>query len=523
MLFNSLEFILVFLPLVWGAFFITARRGGSLSLYVLCAASLAFYAWWDYRYVWLLLGSIGFNFCCGLVIARQRIGRVTVGKKHGLIVGLAVNLSVLAYFKYANVFLHSLHDLTGIHVPLLPVLLPLGISFFTFTQIAFLVDVYRGFATEYRFLRYALFVTYLPHLIAGPILHHKAMMPQFARISGNSVPPEMIAMGLSMFALGLGKKVLIADEIAAVGSPMFALARVGDLSFFEAWFGAVAYTLQVYFDFSGYCDMAIGISLLFGIKLPINFDSPYKARNISDFWRRWHITLSRFLRDYLYIPLGGNRCGELRRYGNLLAMMLLAGLWHGAAWTFVVWGGLHGAYLAINHAWRALPVAHRIAGNRAWSIASWILTFVCVVVAWVFFRADNLEVACRMLAAMVGGGRGIVLPNGVRELVPGFSELVNGLRESGLPISWGSIYGLQQATLLIPPFLLLALFSPNTQQLFGPTRVALVENAAEDRGSRPSSASQWQPTFVWAIGCAALALVVITSLHRASEFLYYQF
>jgi alginate O-acetyltransferase complex protein AlgI len=520
MLFNSLEFMFVFLPVVWLLSYTAVRFGATAAVTLLGAASLLFYAWWDYRYVALLLLSIAFNFGCGVVLARGRIGSMAIVKKHALVFAIGVNLAVLGYYKYANFFLDSLHSATGMSVPLIEVVLPLGISFFTFTQLAFLVDVYRGFAAEYRFSRYLLFVTYFPHLIAGPILHHKEMMPQFDALERQSFRSELIAMGLSIFAMGLAKKVLLADQLATIASPVFALAREGPVSFFEAWFGALAYTLQLYFDFSGYCDMAIGISLMFGIKLPINFNSPYKARNIIDFWRRWHMTLSRFLRDYLYIPLGGNRHGPGHRYVNLFATMLLGGLWHGAAWTYVVWGGLHGAFLAINHAWQSRPLARRLRQHAAWTVFSVALTLFCVVVAWVFFRAESFDTAWRMLGAMFGGGRGLVVPDAARYVVPGFGAAVERLHDWGLPLSWGPVLGVQQAVILIPPLLLFVLFAPNTQELFGPARVAVTYGGVEERRS---AVVRWRPSYRWALGCVALAVAAMTALHRASEFLYYQF
>ena len=296
-------------------------------------------------------------------------------------------------------------------MPTTNILLPLGISFFTFTQIAFLVDVYRGKVREYDPVHYVLFVTYFPHLIAGPVLHHGQIMPQFADASIYRPSANNIAVGLAIFVIGLGKKVLLADTFSGYADPVFASAEAGATpATAAAWFGALAYTLQLYFDFSGYCDMAIGVSRMFNVQLPMNFASPYQARNIIEFWRRWHMTLSQFLRDYLYIPLGGNRHGEWQRYVNLMITMLLGGLWHGASWTFVAWGGLHGLYLVMNHLWRRVragasagthsPAANSLIG----SATSWALTFAAVVMAWVLFRAETLSGAWTMLRAMAGMG-----------------------------------------------------------------------------------------------------------------------
>jgi D-alanyl-lipoteichoic acid acyltransferase DltB (MBOAT superfamily) len=326
-----------------------------------------------------------------------------------LIVAICANLALLGYYKYANFFLSSINSLSGSQWSLGEFMLPLGISFFTFTQIAFLVDTYQGKVREFNFMHYLLFVTYFPHLIAGPVLHHREMMPQFAHSATYRIDWNNAATGLMLFALGLCKKILLADALAPYAGGVFNGVQhglaVGVLpTAYEAWAGALAYTLQIYFDFSGYTDMALGIALMFGIRLPINFDSPYKSTSIIEFWRRWHMTLSRFLRDYLYIPLGGNRHGEPRRYLNLMITMLLGGLWHGAGWTFVLWGALHGVYLTLNHLWRDLVAARFLRGVPRWLSApiGGLLTFVAVVSAWVLFRASDLAQAVTMLKAMYG-------------------------------------------------------------------------------------------------------------------------
>ena len=402
MLFNSFEFLFGFLPVAFLGFFIIARSSRVMAALWLAAASVFFYAWWNPRYVALLLGSVAFNYAMGYAIGRARAAGAPHRSWTLLVAAVGANLLLLGYYKYANFFLG---EVAGAAWVSWDILIPLGISFFTFTQIAFLVDVHRGIATEYRFVHYLLFVTYFPHLIAGPLLHHRQMMPQFDLARTYRVDLDNIAVGLTIFAIGLFKKVVLADQFALYADPMFGAAAEGQApSFAAAWGGTLAYTLQLYFDFSGYSDMAIGLSRLFNVKLPRNFWSPYKAASIIDFWRRWHITLSAFLRDYLYIPLGGNRRGPARRYVNVMVTMLLGGLWHGANWTFVFWGGLHGALLVANHAWRsaarrwALP---RVPGARVLSIG---LTFLCVAVAWVLFRADSLPTALRILAAMGGAG-----------------------------------------------------------------------------------------------------------------------
>src|SRR6266568_7401907 len=398
MLFNSYPFIFLFLPIALIGYFTLVRLNHLAPVIWLALASLAFYSVSNWQFVLLLLASIAFNYVIGLLLISKRPR--PAWRFAALTIGVAGDLLTLGYFKYAGFLAANLNaifstGLTG------DVLLPVGISFYTFTQIAFLVDAYRGNVARYALPHYALFVTYFPHLIAGPILHHKDMIPQFERAAMRRPDPHLILCGLIIFGIGLFKKTCLADGI----QPLVSLAFGPNApTFDQAWIGALAYTFQLYFDFSGYSDMAIGISLMFGIFLPLNFNSPYKAASIIDFWRRWHMTLSQFLRDYLYIPLGGNRHGPALRYVNLAITMLLGGLWHGAAWTFVVWGALHGTYLCINHAWNNFgpKIAPRFA--RAADIAGLILTFLAVVIAWVFFRAENMEWAIYVLAKMSDPG-----------------------------------------------------------------------------------------------------------------------
>lgn len=400
MLFNSYAFLLAYLPVTILGFFLLGRYGKAAGAAWLSACSLFFYAWWDYRYLVLLLASITGNYIVGSYIAQNA---ASAKGRRILVLGIAANLLLLAYYKYADFFISSSNALLGADWPILGVVLPIGISFFTFTQIAFLADAYAGKVTEYRFVYYVLFVTYFPHLIAGPVLHHKEMMPQFDEERNYRPDAANFAVGFTIFAIGLAKKVLIADNLAAYASPGFS-ADSQLPTFFLAWGSALAYTFQLYFDFSGYSDMAIGLSRIFGVRLPLNFNSPYKSRSIVEFWRRWHMTLSRFLRDYLYIPLGGNRCSKSRRYINLMITMVLGGLWHGAGWSFVIWGGLHGAFLVINQAWQSYP--HRLAHILSPPLRKLIgraLTFLCVVFAWVYFRSPDLSTANRIVIGMLGG------------------------------------------------------------------------------------------------------------------------
>jgi len=481
MLFNTYTFLLLFLPATVFAFHVLTRRGLYRGAFAaLMAASLFFYGWWSLRGLALLLVLIVANYqFTRLLIAWRNAS--PVGAKYLLIAGLAFNLSVLGYFKYFNFFLRQIDQLLGTHLPVVSVVLPLGISFFTFQKIALLVDAYKGKVDRIDWLEYSLFVSFFPQLIAGPIVHHSEVMPQFR--SRRPVDAACIATGLGIFSIGLAKKVLLADTLSVYVGPVFQAANFAPVSFADGWIAALAYTLQLYFDFSGYSDMAIGAALLFGIRLPLNFSSPYKSASIIEFWRRWHMTLSRFLRDYLYVPLGGNRHGETRRYFNLLLTMLLGGLWHGAGRTFILWGMLHGAYLIANHLWRAATGGREI---RAMRLLGRVLTFVAVVIGWVIFRAPNLSTAATMLASMAGLGASAAPP------------LVN----------------ISRAAELIAVLLALVWFAPNTQEL-----TAYVPAGAPLRVFEP--ARHWP-----GLRAAAAGLLIglsLLSLSKVTEFLYFQF
>jgi len=401
MLFTAFEFVFLFLPATFLGFMLLRRVGDIAGALWLIAASLFFYAFWNAAYLWLLVPSILVNYALGRALARQTAG---TAKKLLLAAGVATNLGVLAWFKYAGFLAANLGLLTGWDLALGTIVLPLGISFITFQKIAYLVDAYRGHARDPSFVRFALFVSFFPQLVAGPIVHHAEIMPQLQPGRWKRATATAAATGLSLFAIGMFKKVVLADGVAPIANLAFGEAAQGLAPApAAAWAGALAYTLQLYFDFSGYSDMACGLALLFGIRLPGNFYSPYKAASIIDFWRRWHITLSRFLRDYLYIPLGGNRKGPARRHINLFLTMLLGGLWHGAAWTFVIWGALHGAFLIVNHFWNALLRRDAKAPrSRIGRVFGWLLTFVCVMVAWVVFRAESTGAAMRIYEGMLG-------------------------------------------------------------------------------------------------------------------------
>lgn len=529
MLFNSLEFVFVFLPITILIFFRFGESGKyRWAMAFLVAASLFFYSWWNPKYLLLLIFSIIFNYLLGSFLSQPKeISSqffAQQNKKIGIILGVTVNLACIGYFKYANFFVDTFHDLWGYDYQLAEITLPLAISFFTFQQITYLIDAYQGKIKSSNFLDYCLFVSFFPQLIAGPIVHHKQILPQFTNKYNYKFKFENLSLGLTLFSLGLFKKAVFADSIAIYVNPVFDAAAQGvNLTFFEAWLGALAYTLQLYFDFSGYSDMAIGIGWMFGIKLPINFNSPYKALDISEFWRRWHITLSNFLRDYLYIPLGGNRKGKFRQDLNLMVTMLLGGLWHGAGWNFVFWGGLQGAYLIINHQWRLLSISL----GYNWKKTSWrhqllsrLITFLAVIFAWVLFRAQDIQTAQKLVQSMVGFN-GISLPKS-------FSSLLLFLQSWGIHFD-GLIVNLEVtnykiAALTIIFLLLIVWTAPNTQQWLGIDN----ENYSYDTKQQSSQNCrqknwQWQPNKVWGVISGILTVWALLNITKVSEFLYFDF
>jgi alginate O-acetyltransferase complex protein AlgI len=493
MLFNSYEFIFLFLTTTLIIFFGLLRfRLIKVALFWLTLSSFFFYGYWNPSYLILIILSLAFNHQIGgWIISAKREGKAT---KRLLWFGIFVNLLFIGYYKYANFFLTSFNRLFSTHFEILEIILPLGISFYTFTQVAYLVDIYReeNKQRNYDFVNYALFITYFPQLIAGPILRHDELIPQFNHPRTFIFSHKNFALGLTIFSLGLAKKVLIADHLSPWVVPVF--SHADSVGFIEAWVGALSYTFQLYFDFSGYSDMAIGLALMFNISLPINFDSPYKALSISDFWRRWHITLSHFLRDYLYIPLGGNRRGKSRRYINLMVAMLLGGLWHGAGWTYVVWGGLHGLYLCIDHGWKQLKI-------NLPKIIGWSITFLAVVFAWVLFRAHTFHEAIEIIKAMLGM-KGIVLPGNPQGKLSFLNQLgiqIQGWKDFAyLPeFNGNKAWSLLSLAILMACVVTL----PNTQQI----------------------AQKVKPTWWWSVLIGGLASVCLLSLNRVSEFLYFQF
>jgi alginate O-acetyltransferase complex protein AlgI len=515
MLFNSYEFLFAFLPLTWIGHEILRRFDlRTAATAWLAAASAVFYATWNSHLLLVLIGSILINYTFGQWLGRQaeKNGR---GSKALLILGLISNLGLLGYFKYTNFFVDNLDNLLGLDLVVAKIVLPIGISFFTFQKIAYLVDNYKGLARQRNFLEFLLFVLFFPQLIAGPIVHYSEVMPQFAR-SKLAPVVDRLAVGLTILVIGLIKKVVIADAMAIPASNLFDAAALGHQpALVESWIGTLCYALQIYFDFSGYSDMAIGLGWMFGIHLPVNFASPYKATSIADFWQRWHITLSRFLKAYLYIPLGGNRRGPERLYVNLFLTMLLGGIWHGAAWGFVLWGCLHGAMLILHRLWR---------GNKkqpARRLPSWLacgLTFLCVVLAWVPFRALDLQTAFTVYRGLAGLN-GVLLPSAIADWVAALPGL-------GALVSTGSLNVDRPLITLSMLVVLLAVvwLLPNSHQWFGKASPGLPsEGYPATVPAETSWRFKWQPNWVYAASFAIGFFICVVKLNDISPFIYFQF
>lgn len=507
MLFNSYEFLLVFLPLTILVFVLCGRLVGKRAAFgSLVVASLVFYARWNPSYVLLIAGSIVFNYGIGF-LQRRVIEKRGKGSKGLLAFGVIANLGLLGYFKYANFFVETVAKTTGLAWQIEPIILPLAISFFTFTQIAYLVDVWEGIVCSYSFLDYCFFVLFFPHLIAGPIVRHHEILPQVKESDGR-LKFDDLAVGLTVLAIGLFKKIVFADGIAEHATHVFSQAQHGvapDLA--AAWGGVLAYACQIYFDFSGYSDMAIGLGGIFGIRMPLNFNSPYKAHSIIDFWRRWHMSLSRFLRDYLYIRMGGNRKGSARRYTNVMATMLLGGLWHGAGWTFVIWGGLHGMYLLVNHAWAKITKGQAWASSGLMSVIYYVATFLAVLVGWVFFRAKSFPTAVSILKGMAG-------LNGIR-LSPGFRKIL-GPWAAHLPVTFAHLDFKLVALVWLIVLLPVVFLMPNTQEIMYRVRPALTQ-------ADSIAAVLWRPTPRWAAVTGLVLAIALLRMGRITEFIYFQF
>ncbi len=537
MLFNSSAFLLCFLPVVLAGFIILShfRQQRLAGAWVTCA-SLFFYGWWNPIYLPLLGGSMAFNYALGGYLVRRRNTPL-------LIFGVAANVLLLGYYKYTGFLAEAVDQAAGLNLAIPNIVLPLAISFFTFQQIAYLVDANDGAVVEHDFLNYCLFITFFPHLIAGPITHHREMFPQFNDPDTFRPKLENLAVGLTLFLIGLFKKVAIADTMGNFARPVYQAAADGvALSFLESWCGALSYAFQIYFDFSGYTDMAIGLGLMFGISLPPNFDSPFKARNIIDFWSRWHMTLTRFVTAYIYNPIVVRLTRSRARRGlslpkrgrvtpgafvSLIAFptifsMFVIGVWHGAGWQFAVFGLLHGIFLTVNHAWHQVKVRMGLpleSNHPLAVVASVLLTFVCVVVALVFFRADSVSAAMTLLTGMAGAN-GFVLPERLLDL-PGMASLRDLL---GLPSAKLELFGLVELNWILA--LLAAIWIlPNAQQWLRNYRTALV---AEQRANWLQAA---YPTLVWRpasvigflVGGVAFFVVLRAISAAPTEFLYFQF
>lgn len=505
------------MPIVFFGFYYWGKRHGvRWGVGWLLGASLFFYAWWNPIFVILPMISIGFNYFW----VKQLLVRRTLTR---LWIGLGANLILLGFFKYTPFILENIRFIMNIRVPEVDIFLPLAISFFTFQQIAYLVDAYQGKITLDRAdlsktyhepLGYCTFIIFFPHFIAGPIVHHRVLIPQLFQKSFVQMDLTNIIVGLGIFSVGLAKKTVIADGWMMHSANLLfdATNRGIHLNFIEAWVGVLAYTFQLYFDFSGYSDMAIGLARLFNITFPINFNSPYKAASIIEFWRRWHMTLSAFLKDYLYVPLGGSHSTTYRRYMNLMIVMLLGGLWHGPSWTFMAWGGLHGLYLIINHAWRCLVKEDH--WGFLWKFTSRNLTFIAVVFGWVLFRAESFGAASIMFQGLIGSN-GFVLPESVLSLSQYFPEI--SFSDNAFLIGSKSkiIKNIFYAWII-------AWFMPNTAQIF--ERFSPAYNWEPDNQSRFSFFYHFRIHQAYALLLGIILAYCILSIHtQQSEFLYFQF
>jgi D-alanyl-lipoteichoic acid acyltransferase DltB (MBOAT superfamily) len=502
MLFNSFEYIFYFLPLIIAGYALVRRFStAQMGVAFLSLASMVFYLWWDINNLGILIGAILVNYAFGRLMVRcgEESGAVQTLKRSALIAGIVFNIGLLAYYKYAN-FLAREVGLDIDHI-----VLPLGISFFTFQKITYLVDCYHGLLSEAGLIEFSLFVGYFPHAIAGPIVHHRDMMPQFLHPKP-ALAAETFRTGLVFFAIGLAKKVLIADTFAPIATEFFrAASQTPDAArLFESWQGVLAYAMQIYFDFSGYSDMAVGAGLMMGIRLPLNFDSPYRSLSVIDFWRRWHMTLSRFLKEYIYFPFGGSRRGALRHYVNLMFVMLVGGFWHGANWTFLAWGGLHGLYLMVNHAWRNFGPTLPLRAPRIVMVPmSWIGTFGAVCVAWAFFRADSLTTALGVVRGMLGLN-GIALAEPHRAYLGALGPRLQELGVHFLPPAETTLHFSAYAYVIAA--IAACLLLPNTQMI------------AERLPKVPT-----RSRLALASALGALAAITICELERPSEFLYFNF
>lgn len=544
MLFNSYEFIFAFLPLTVAIFFFLSRFDSQKhSLWFLMAASLFFYGWWNPAYLILITTSLIVNFTLGTLI--QKNNNAKRSQWILLLIGMIFNVGLLSYYKYGAFLVNIFNDIFNGDVSWTNAILPLAISFFTFQQIAFLVDCTSGRIKQANFLNYTLFVTFFPQLIAGPIVHHREMMPQFNKIQ-LSDNRKNLTIGLTIFAFGLFKKVILADSISEYVSPIYAEAAVGDITFIQTWIAGVGFTLQIYFDFSGYSDMALGAARMFGIILPMNFNSPLKATNIIDFWARWHMTLTRFLTAYIFTPLAIKATRKIAQkklekksvhktsvFLSTLAIptivtMFASGIWHGAGYQFIVWGTLHGCYLVINQIWRKILPVFVSDKNRYEKIAKpagLVITLFLVCFTMLFFRADNLDTGYRMAITMLGFN-GISLPEGIFVQLGALKEVLLSL---GVTIDSTAGSKIVFGSLLCFSLLFIALFFPNSLDIMRNYKPALgyseVKSGVFDLilSNRIVNIMILKINSVWGAIIGVLLAVAIMSMQQASEFLYWQF
>ena len=540
MLFNSYVFIFGFLPVVLAGFYVLGARRRDWALLWLTVASVVFYAWWRPMNVALIAPSIAINY--GLSRALQHFGEERpAAAKAVLAVGIAFNICFLGYFKYFGFFETIANDVFDTHFVLTQLVLPLGISFITFQKIAFLVDVHAGRITRFTFRDYALFVLFFPQLVAGPIVHYREMMPQF-NAADCRFKAEDLAVGISLFFFGLAKKLVLADPLSRIVAPLFAAAARGEPpSLTDGWIAALGFTLQIYFDFSGYSDMALGLARFFGIKLPVNFNSPLKATSIIDFWLRWHVSLTRFLTAYLYNPMTlsltrrrvaagkpifGGRNTTLSSFVILLALpttitMLVSGIWHGAGYTYIVWGAIHGMLLSINHGWRLLrPRFWPNTKNyiRLMTPIGFVLTFGSVVLAMAMFRSPTVDGSLAIWKGMLGFN-GVSLPGALLVRLGSVGDLLTSL---GVQSSWASGSAFMDAVVRMTVLLAIALWLPNTLELLASFEPAIGVRPKK-QPSRMVRLLAWTPSRRWAVGLAIIACGGILSLGELSEFLYWQF
>jgi alginate O-acetyltransferase complex protein AlgI len=524
MLFNSYEFIFAFLPVAVAVFFVIGRVSREWALRWLIAASLFFYGWWRPLNVLIIAPSVMINFVLARLLQRLCKEGSRSTAQAVLLVGIAFNVAFLGYFKYSNFLVGAINDAFGTQMIMARIILPLGISFITFQKIAFLIDVHAGRIESFTLQDYCLFVLFFPQLIAGPIVHYREMMPQFHRVSCR-FDKDNVSVGLTLFAFGLFKKVFLADSIAALVTPIYQHATSGaSVAMLPAWIAAVGFTLQIYFDFSGYTDMALGIARFFGVRLPPNFNSPLRATSIIDFWLRWHMTLTRFLTAYIYNPLAlwltrrraaRGRSGFWPNKGPgasgafiellmlpILLTMLVSGIWHGAGYTFILWGVLHGLFLTVNHAWRQLGRSlwrDKSRYERFMQPAGFIITFVCVAASMVIFRSANLKTAAALLQGMVG---------------------VHGIGLSGLR---SSDIGLKGIAFWIAAPAFIAFACPNTLQILSRYEPALGWKPTPREGATVRTRILWGPSLAWAAAVSMVTAIGILNLGGNSEFLYWQF